>query len=631
MSENKGASAHTKKLQVEFLEANYLDINDKRDFEDAKRGLVEKFTEPVKGVGVDIWNSDLYSFLAEDKPASDTVNPSLWRQAVLNTNQGLYKVIDGIYQVRGIDVANITFIEGKTGWIVLDTLTNTNASAAALVLFFKHFEKKPITGVIYTHSHVDHWGGSRGVISQEEAAERSVPIIAPDRFMEKAVSENVLAGNAMHRRGSYMFGIYIERSSQGNVDAGLGKSFGHGTLSLVPPNLIIKEPYETHIIDGVELIFQLTPETEAPAEMTVFLPGYRAFCPAELCNQTMHNIYTIRGAETRDSKAWAGYINEAIHKFGGQFDVVFTTHNWPVWGRGNALDYLKKQRDIYKFIHDQTLRLANSGYTINEISDKIKLPKSLSETWSVRGNYGTVSHNAKAVYNRYLGYYDGNPATLNELPTEESAKKYLEYMGGAKAVINRVRKDFERGEYRFAAQVLRHVVFAEPDNKEAKELLADVFEQLGYASESAPWRNAYLSGSNELRNGVTSAAVAGDVAVLSSLSVGDLFDLMAVRLNSQRAEGKKATYNFLLTDIDERYALYLENSVLNHQKGKNEESADVYLKISKKNLIAVFAKLTTPKELLLSGGAEISGNAPALAELFDLLDAPDPSFNIILP
>jgi alkyl sulfatase BDS1-like metallo-beta-lactamase superfamily hydrolase len=364
--------------------------------------------------------------------------------------------------------------------------------------------------------------------------------------------------------------------------------------------------------------------------MTVFLPGYKAYCPADLCLHTLHNIYPIRGAETRDAKAWAGYINEAIHKFGGKFDVVFLVHNWPIWGEERSLEFLKKQRDVYKYVHDQTLRLANAGYTIDEVGDKIKLPKSLSETWSVRGNYGTVSQNAKAVYNRYLGYYDANPSNLNPLPPEEAAVKFLEYFGGAKQVLEKAKVDFDKGEYRWVATVLRYVVFAEPNNQEARKLLADTYEQLGYASEAAPWRNSYLTGAQELLQ-IKDTVRNRNNNVLSVLSIGYLFDLLAVQLNGERADGKKLTVNFEFTDISEKYTLYLENSVINYWKDKCEENADAAVIITKQSFLRVFSGEAAPDKLLLSGEVKVTGNPLKLAELFGLLDKPDNSFNIILP
>ncbi|GHU90512.1 alkyl sulfatase [Spirochaetia bacterium] len=637
MGESKNATKQTAALQNDFLRRNFLDLSDKQDFEDADRGFIAciKEREIKSSSGALIWSEDTYSFLNKNESAPDTVNPSLWRQAQLNARHGLYKVTDGIYQVRGYDVANITFIEGGNGYIIVDTLTNAESSAASVKLFYEHVGKKPVTAIIYTHSHADHWGGSEGVISKEEAAQRQVPIYAPARFMEKAVSENILAGNAMIRRGAYMFGTTLPHDERGNVDSGLGKSFSNGgAVTLIPPTITISEPKETHIIDGVEIVFTLTPETEAPAEMVLFFPALRAFCPAELCTQVLHNIYTIRGAETRDAKAWAGYINEAVYEYGGKFDVVFSTHNWPVWGSERGKEYLKKQRDIYKFIHDQTLRLANQGCTMKEIAEQLQLPKGLAEVWHTRGNYGSVSHNAKAVYNRYLGYYDGNPATLNELPPIEAAKKYIQYMGGAKNVLTHAREDFEKGEYRFAAEVLRRLLFAEPENSEALSLQADTLEQLGYAAESAPWRNAYLTGAQELRNGIGEALVTGGAGlpgIMDSLSMSNFFDFLSVRLNYEKAEGKTLTFNFNFTDTNEQYVLTLENGVINYCLGKQAEKADTTLKIDKRSFLEVAAGKKKLPALILTGKAKADGNPLKLAELMQLVDHFDSRFAVVLP
>lgn len=636
MCQRHNATEYTVKANTAFLKENFLDITDRQDFEDAQKGFIARLDEPeiYDERGEAVFSDRTYAFLDEERPAPETVNPSLWRQARLNRYRGLFKVRDRVYQVRGYDISNITFIEGDTGYIVVDPLTSAELARASTELVYKHLGKKPVTAVIYTHSHLDHWGGVAGVISAQEAAERDVPVIAPENFMKEAVSENILAGNAMGRRGEYMFGMFLPHDEKANVDGGLGKSMPLGVKTLIAPTLSIREPVETHAYDGVEIVFQLTPETEAPVEMTLFFPGLRAFCPAELCTQTMHNIYTIRGAQTRDAKGWAGYIDDAIELFGGRFDTVFSTHHWPVWGSENGIAYLKKQRDIYKYIHDQTLRLANHGYTMPEIAERLRLPESLAKVWHIRGTYGTLSHNSKAVYNRYLGYYDGNPATLNELPPSQAGKKYVEYMGGAAAVLEKARADFDKGEYRWAAQVLRHLLFADPDNKEARLLQADVFEQLGYQAEGAPWRNAYLTGAMELREGV-GRPVTGRLADMSemtfALRVRDLFDFLAVRLNGPKAEGRKITINFIFPDSGEKYELILEDSVLNHHAGKQSAHADTTLTISKENLIRAASGLTDFETLIRSGKAKIEGEPSKLKELFSLLDTFEPKFNIVLP
>ena len=439
-----------------------------------------------------------YAFLAHEQ-APDTVNPSLWRQARLNMNNGLFQVTDRIYQVRGFDISNMTIIEGSRGLIVIDPLVSTEVARAALELYWQHRGRKPVTAVIYTHTHVDHFGGVRGVVDEADVKAGNVAIIAPDRFMEEVTKENVLVGTPMIRRAMFQFGAMLPKGPRGQVDAGLGKVISGGTVTLIPPTQIIRQPIETHVVDGVEIVFQLAPETEAPAEMHMFYPGLRALNLAENATHNLHNIYPIRGAQVRDANAWAKYLNEARDRFATKSDVVFAQHHWPVWGNSRLLDYLAKQRDTYKYLHDQTLRLINHGYRSAEIAERLALPKGLDKEWHVRGYYGTFSHNAKAIYQRYLGWYDANPANLNPLPPAERAKKTVAYMGGAEAVIAKAREDFAKGEYRWVADAMSQVVFAEPDNRAARELAADAMEQMGYQAESATWRNAYLFGALELR------------------------------------------------------------------------------------------------------------------------------------
>ena len=431
-----------------------------------------------------------------------TVNPSLWRLARLNLNHGLFQVTDRIYQIRGFDVSNMTLIEGDRGLIVVDPLMSTEVARAGLALYRQHRGQRPVVAVIYSHSHVDHYGGVRGVVDEQDVSAGRVEVWAPDRFMQEVVAENVLAGTAMVRRAQFQFGPTLPRGPRGQVDTGLGKATSRGTVTLIPPTRIVKEPFETHRIDGIEVVFQLTPETEAPAEMHMFHPELRALNLAENATHNLHNVYPLRGAQARDANAWAKYLNEARDRFAGDADVAFAQHHWPVWGNERVQDFLGKQRDLYKYLHDQTVRLMNHGYKAVEIAERLALPKSLASTWHVRGYYGTVSHNAKSVYQRYIGWYDANPANLNPLPPVERGRKYVEYMGGADAVVRRGREDFARGEYRFVAEAMSHIVFADPDNLEARQLGADALEQLGYAAESATWRNAYLLGALELRQGV---------------------------------------------------------------------------------------------------------------------------------
>ncbi|GHV82108.1 alkyl sulfatase [Spirochaetia bacterium] len=633
-NERKTATDYTSAANREFAEKHYLDFEDKADFEDARRGFIAKLESKITGKnGSTIWDWESYRFLdGEQNP--DTVNPSLWRQARLNSTPGLYKVTEGVYQVRGYDISILTFIEGKNGYIVIDPLTSGETARAARGLLFTHIGERPISAVVYTHSHADHWAGVRGVVDPEEVRQGRVRIVAPEGFMGAAVSENVLAGNAMTRRGEYMFGAFLPRDVQGHVDCGIGKMIPGGTVGLIAPTDTIRATGDSLTIDGVELVFQLVPNTEAPSEMNVFLPGHRALLVAEICSRSMHNLYTIRGAEVRDAKGWAHYIDEAIELYAHNADVVFTTHGWPVWGTEQGIGYLKKQRDGYKYIHDQTLRLANQGYTMLEVAEKIRLPQSLEKEWAFRGTYGALHHNAKAVYQRYLGFYDGNPATLFQLPPEDAGKKYVEFMGGAAAVLEKAQAAFAKGEYRWVAQVVNHLVFAEPENEDARLLQADALEQLGYQAESAPWRNAFLSGAWELRHhGVkhdAQANVKSDVA--AAMDITNIFDFLAVRLDGLKAEGKELTINFDFTDIERRFVLKLENSVLNYWEGKQAADADLSVTLSKTVLIEILldGKLKAAWDVI-TRKIKFSGNIKKLAELAGLLDRVEPGFNIVTP
>jgi alkyl sulfatase BDS1-like metallo-beta-lactamase superfamily hydrolase len=458
-----------------------LPFDDRRDFDDARRGLIATLPDGIARAasGQVVWNLSDYNFLdAAEAPA--TVNPSLWRMAQLNRASGLFRVADRVYQLRGLDLANMTLIEGDTGLIVIDTLMTCEAARAGLDLYYAHRLRKPVVAVIYTHSHADHFGGVKGVISEAEVRSGAVSVIAPDGFMAAVGGENVLAGLPMGRRAQFQFGTMLPKGVRQQVDAGLGKGQACGTLSLIAPSDLIAEPIETRTIDGVEFVFQLAPETEAPAEMHIYLPQLRILNMAENATRHLHNFIPLRGSVARDPRMWSYYLSQAIELFGDKSDVLIGQHHWPTWGSDNVVAFLAKQRDLYKYIHDQSLRLMNHGLRPAEVAEVLDLPPDLAREWSVRGYYGTLSHNAKAVYHRYLSWYDGNPANLNPLPPMAAAAKTIDYMGGAAAVLARVRDDFSRGEYRWVAQVASQLVFAEPENNEARELAADALEQLGY-------------------------------------------------------------------------------------------------------------------------------------------------------
>jgi alkyl sulfatase BDS1-like metallo-beta-lactamase superfamily hydrolase len=611
-----------------------LPFDDTQDFEDARRGFLGSLPEVEirNDQGRVVWTLRDYAFLAEET-APPTVNPSLWRQARLNMHHGLFRVTEGVYQVRGFDISNMTLIEGDAGVIVIDPLISTEVARAGLALYRQHRGPRPVTAVIYTHSHTDHYGGVRGVLDEALVTAGRVEVWAPDRFMQELVSENVIAGTAMVRRAQFQFGATLPRGPRGQVDAGLGKVTSRGTVTLIPPTRSIVRPLETHRIDGVEIVFQLTPETEAPAEMHMFYPALRALNLAENATHNLHNTYPIRGAQARDANAWAKYLGEALDRFGRDADVVFAQHHWPVWDTRRVVAYLAQQRDLYKYIHDQTVRRMNLGETAVEIAERLALPESLARVWHVRGYYGTLSHNAKAVYQRYLGWYDANPANLNPLPPVERGRKYVEYMGGARAVIARAREDFARGEYRFVAEVMSHLVFADPANAEARGLGADALEQLGYTAESATWRNAYLLGALELRQGAPAAAARAPVSpdVVRAMSLELFFDYLGVRLNGERAEGRRLVINWVFPDVDRRFVLNLEHSALTALPDRQSDRADATVTLDRAVLTRVILRETTLADALQQGRVAVAGDAARVVELMSLLDDFPLMFNVVEP
>ena len=611
-----------------------LPFDDTRDFEDAARGFVATLPEvEIKNAqGRVVWSLRDYAFLASAE-APPTVNPSLWRQARLNLHHGLFQVTERVYQVRGFDLSNMTLIEGERGVIVVDPLISTEVARAGLDLYRAHRGDRPVTAVIYSHSHTDHYGGVRGVLDEAEVAAGLVPVVAPARFMEEVVSEAVLAGTAMIRRGQFQFGATLPKGPRGQVDAGLGKGTSRGTVTLIPPTVTIAEPIETHRLDGIEIVFQLTPETEAPAEMHMFYPVLRALNLAENATHNLHNLYPIRGAQVRDANAWAKFIDEARDRFGRGADVAFAQHHWPVWGTERVQEFLAAQRDLYKFLHDQTVRLMNHGFKAAEIAERLALPRGLAATWHVRGYYGTLSHNSKSVYQRYLGWYDANPASLDPLPPVERGGKYVEYIGGAAAALARACEDYARGEYRFVAEVMSHLVFADPANREARRLGADALEQMGYAAEAATWRNAYLLGALELRQGRPDTTARAPVSsdLVRSMTLDLFFDYLAVRLNGERAEGERSVLNWVFPDLDRRYVLTLQNCALTYLAERQAERPDATITLARPVLDRLVLRELTIEAALAQGLATIAGDPKPVVRLFGLLDDFALMFDVIEP
>ncbi|MFH9836226.1 alkyl/aryl-sulfatase [Streptomyces sp. NPDC017201] len=606
-------------------------FSDTQDFDDANRGLVgRRDPNAVTGEdGITLWDNDTYAFLEGDAP--DTVNPSLWRQSQLVATQGLFEVVEGIYQVRGFDLSNVTFVEGTEGVVVIDPLLSEETAAAALALYREHRGDRQVTGVIYTHSHVDHFGGVKGVTTQEDVDAGRLPVLAPVGFIHHAVSENVYAGTAMGRRAAYMYGAALDRGPQGQVGAGLGQTTSTGTITLIPPTVDITETGQEEVVDGVRMIFQMAPDTEAPSEMLIYFPDFKALCAAEDATHTLHNLLTLRGAVVRDPHAWSHYLTESIDLFGDRTDVVFASHHWPTWGQDRAVRYLSIQRDLYGYLHDQTLRLINKGWTGTEIAEHLPLPPALENAWSTHGYYGSVSHNLKAVYQRYMGWFDGNPAHLWQHTPVEAGKRYVAFMGGADAVVDKARGSFGEGDFRWAAEVLSHVVFAQPDHAAARELLADTYEQLGYGSENGTWRNFYLSGATELRQGqFGTPTVAASPDVIANLTPPMLFDAIAVQIDGPKAWGETLGIDVHLTDSGERYRLRLTNGVLTYSAAPQKGTADVTLRTDARSLPALALGGLSP-ERLTEAGIQVEGDASVLGRLAAVLDAGDQDFPIVTP
>jgi alkyl sulfatase BDS1-like metallo-beta-lactamase superfamily hydrolase len=628
---SKAASAATAAKNAAVLDQ--LPFADRADYAAVERGLVARFEGQVtNAAGKVVWDTHSYDFLLKDK-APDTVNPSLWRLAQLNNHAGIFQVADRVYQARGMDLSNMTIIEGDAGLIVIDPLSVSETAHAALDLYYQHRPRKPVVAVIYTHSHLDHFGGVRGVVDEADVTAGKVKIYAPAGFMKHAVSENVIAGIAMLRRAQYQAGLALPRGEQGQVDLGLGKNGPeNGTFTLIAPTTLIEQPYETRTIAGVPIEFQLTPGTEAPAEMNFYLPHARALGIAENAARLMHNLLTPRGALVRDAKAWAKYLDASLVRYGDRTDVMFAQHSWPTWGGEAIRALLADQRDMYEFLNDRTLHLLNQGLTPLEIADAIrKLPGNLDGKWYTRGYYGSLSFNVRAVYQRYLGFYDGNPANLDPLAPVEAGKRYIEAMGGPDKVLELMRSALGKGDYRWAAQLGNHLVFAAPDNRAARALQADALEQLGYQSENATWRNMYLTGANELRNGVPNRAGFMTADIAKAAKPAMFFDFLAVRIDSDKAQGHDMTLNWTFEDLHQQFALTLRNGVLTQRENAQHAKADVSVTMSKATLDRISLRQLDFPTAIKQGNIRLDGDAAKFGELLGTVTPFNPAFDIVTP
>jgi len=622
VSEHTAAHQHAVTMDLPF--------DDEQDFVDAQRGFLAGLDDTLieSTDGRVVWDLGPYGEMSGAAPA--TVNPSLWRQAQLNLIHGLFEVVPGIYQVRGLDISSMTMVEGDEGVIVIDPLVSCETAAAALALYRSVRGDRPVTALIYTHSHIDHFGGAGGVVPNGDPGD--IPIVAPEHFLEHAVSENLQAGTAMTRRATYMYGTLLPRGPEGQMTCGLGPAPSNGTLSLLPPTIDITHTGQELVLDGVRIIFQMTPGTEAPAEMNFFFPDFRALCMAENATHNLHNVVTLRGALVRDAHAWAGFLDESIAMFAAESDVSFASHHWPTWGTDNIVDYLSKQRDLYAYLNDQTLRYLNRGFTGAEIAEMIELPPTLATSWHCRGYYGSVSHNVKAVYQRYMGWFDGNPAHLWPHPPEEQAVRYVEFMGGANAVVEKAQQSFDEGDYRWVAEVVNHVVFADPSNMAARELLARTYTQMGYSQENATWRNFFLTGAQELlAKEIVGPGGQNALALMAHISVTQVFDAIAVRLDGMKAAGLRFSMNWTISETGERHLLRLENGVLSNAANRHAADAVLSVTIPRPQLLLLMVGLVTLDSLVEQGVATAEGDFSVLESIRGLLDPPDPLFPIVLP
>ncbi|CAM6747839.1 alkyl/aryl-sulfatase [Citrobacter portucalensis] len=629
----KDATAQTKSANDALY--GQLPFTDKTDFMNAHKGFIAPLpNELIKGKqGNVVWDPQQYAFIKEGEKAPDTVNPSLWRQSQLINIGGLFQVTDGVYQIRNLDLSNMTIMEGKEGITVIDPLVSAETAKVGMDLYYKNRGKRPVVAVIYTHSHVDHYGGVRGVIDEADVKSGKVKVYAPAGFMKEAVSENIMAGNAMSRRASYMYGNLLKSDAKGQVGAGLGTTTSAGTVTLIEPTNYITHTGQKEVIDGLTYDFMMAPGSEAPSEMLWYVEEKGMIEAAEDVTHTLHNTYSLRGAKIRDPLAWSKYINDVIGRWGGKANIIIAQHHWPTWGNENVVKLMKSQRDMYRYINDQTLRMANQGLTRDEIAANFKLPSGLEKSWASRGYYGSVSHDVKATYVFYLGWFNGNPATLNELPPVDAAKKYVDYMGGADAIMQKAKTDYAQGNYRWVAQVTNNIVFADPSNKEARNLEADALEQMGYQAESGPWRNFYLTGAQELRNGVVKGATPNTASpdTVKAMSPEMFFDYLAVHINGEKAANAQAVFNIDLGADGGKYKLELENGVLNHSADTQASNADASITLNRATLNKIILKEESLKQAEEKGDVQISGNHAKLDEFLGYLDSFDFWFNMVTP
>ncbi len=616
--------------------ADTLPFSDTADFADADRGFIAALQPGVvkDAEGKVVWDTDSYGFLQGTCPSS--ANPSLWRQSQLTVKQGLYEVAPGYYQIRGLDLSNMTLVEGETGVIVIDPLISNETAAAGLALYRAHRGNRPVTGLIYSHAHVDHFGGSLGVITPEDASSGRCPVVAPSGFLEHAVSENIYAGTAMSRRAAYMYGAALPRGPKGQIGAGLGQTTSVGTVSLLDPTLTITATGQEEVIDGVRMVFQMTPGTEAPSEMNFYFPDRRILCMAENATHTLHNLLTLRGALVRDPHVWSKYLTESINLYARQADVVFSSHHWPIWGTDKIVEFLSLQRDLYGYLNDQTLRGLNLGYVGSEIAEDFRMPPNLEKSWNTHGYYGSVSHNVKAIYQRYMGWFDGNPAHLWEHPPVDSATRHVDAMGGVSEVLKKAQKAYDAADYRWAATLTNYAVFAEPDNKKAKDLEASVFEQLGYGSENATWRNFYLSGAYELRNGsFGTPTAANSKGLLAALTVDQAFDAISLFVDGPKAWDLHMVTDWKFTDKnDQVHRAELRNGVLIHYDRWPEDrlpAPDATITLTRGGFIQNMIGGGSMQDAIAKGEIKVDGNVALLAQLKGVFGKPDPGFAIVTP